>query len=313
MENEKVLHTRMRQKRATKSAWDAVKDSFAPLDGELIIYKDGLNGGKSTPTIFVGDGETKLSSLKPIGTYNHNESELSWDNEVIVGHVGADAITVSLPKPTFVAESIEFYNGQPGVALKFTAGNTPQTINIYNPSNTSGIQYDSTSRTISIDAPPTSHASSSTTYGEATDTIYGHVTLQRAENCSTYTSDNTALTPAAVNKAITSNIFRATDSHYGVVKTGYETDGPHRKYAVRLDYQDKMFVHVPWTDTTYSAATSTTLGLVKTGYETQSNRGYYAVALNDSNQMYVDLPGASRDVYGVVKMSSSNGTLSITT
>ena len=50
----------------------------------------------------------------------------------------------------------------------------------------------------------------------------------------------------------------ATSTVLGLVKIGYSTDATNKKYAVALD-NGKMYVNVPWTDTTYTAGTGLTL------------------------------------------------------
>lgn len=76
----------------------------------------------------------------------------------------------------------------------------------------------------------------------------------------------------------------ATDGARGGIKVGYSTSG--KNYAVQLE-NEKAYVNVPWTDTTYSEATDTTLGLIKTGY-TKSGKNY-PVKLSNGNA-YVNVP-----------------------
>ena len=70
--------------------------------------------------------------------------------------------------------------------------------------------------------------------------------------------DNTYSIPA---------ISAATSSNLGGIKIGYSTS--NKNYAVQLDNNNKAFVNVPWTDTTYSslaaASGGTTVSLVTTG------------------------------------------------
>lgn len=56
-------------------------------------------------------------------------------------------------------------------------------------------------------------------------------------------------------------LTQATSTTLGGVKIGYTTTG--KNYAVQLDGNGKMYVNVPWANTTYAAATDTVLGLVK--------------------------------------------------
>lgn len=57
------------------------------------------------------------------------------------------------------------------------------------------------------------------------------------------------------------SLTQATSTTLGGVKIGYTTTG--KNYAVQLDANGKMYVNVPWANTTYAAATDTVLGLVK--------------------------------------------------
>lgn len=53
---------------------------------------------------------------------------------------------------------------------------------------------------------------------------------------------------------------QATSTVLGLVKIGYAENG--RNYPIKLDSLGKMFVNVPWTDTTYSVATVSKDGLI---------------------------------------------------
>ena len=59
-----------------------------------------------------------------------------------------------------------------------------------------------------------------------------------------------------------------------------------KNYPVLLS-NERAYVNVPWTNTTYTTATSGTLGLVKIGY-TESGKNYPVELLND--QMFVNVP-----------------------
>ena len=85
----------------------------------------------------------------------------------------------------------------------------------------------------------------------------------------------------------------ATSSVRGGAKIGYTENG--KNYPVELS-SEKMFVNVPWTNTTYSQATSSTLGLVKIGYS--ENGKNYPVELS-SGQMYVNVPWTDTDTASV--------------
>ena len=78
----------------------------------------------------------------------------------------------------------------------------------------------------------------------------------------------------------------ASSSTAGLVKIGFAETG--KNYPVELS-SDKMFVNVPWTDTTYSLplASSSTRGGAKIGYT--ENGKNYPVELS-SEKMYVNVP-----------------------
>ena len=66
-----------------------------------------------------------------------------------------------------------------------------------------------------IGAAATSHASSTTSYGVGNSNNYGHVKLYQTSNCSNYTSEDGACTPAAVKKAV--QLFGQTKMSNGPV------------------------------------------------------------------------------------------------
>lgn len=106
---------------------------------------------------------------------------------------------------------------------------------------------------------------------------------------------------------------KASNDTLGGVKTGYTESG--KNYGVKVDSGGKMFVLVPWTDTTYSNATSSAPGLmssadkskldglnnytlpttsasalggVKVGYTTNGKN--YKVQVDKSGNAYVNVP-----------------------
>lgn len=75
-----------------------------------------------------------------------------------------------------------------------------------------------------------------------------------------------------------SSVPQASDDTLGGIKTGYSTSG--KNYAVAVDGSGKAYVNVPWTDTTYTAATSAKLGLVKQGVAVADASGDAEAKLN---------------------------------
>lgn len=66
MSTTKTLNTRIQNKHATYSAWEAVATTFTPYDGEVVIY-DAENG---KPTrVKIGDGTTLIGSLPFLTSY----------------------------------------------------------------------------------------------------------------------------------------------------------------------------------------------------------------------------------------------------
>ena len=67
--------------------------------------------------------------------------------------------------------------------------------------------------------------------------------------------------------APTSSIGAATDTILGGIKIGYiQSD---KNYPIVLDSNDKAYVTVPWTDTTYSVATTSANGLMSAADKTK--------------------------------------------
>ena len=92
----------------------------------------------------------------------------------------------------------------------------------------------------------------------------------------------------------------SSSSTRGGVKIGYTENG--KNYPVELS-SEKMFVNVPWTNTTYSLANSTALGLVKVGYT--ENGKNYPVEL-DNGQMYVNVPWTDTDTNTTYSQATSS-------
>ena len=113
----------------------------------------------------------------------------------------------------------------------------------------------------------------------------------------------------------------AADGVRGGVQIGYSTNG--RNYAVQLS-NEKMFVNVPWTNTTYTIANASTAGLVKPisvitkptlQSVTTTSRRYYSVQMSSDGSMFVNvpwtdtvysLPLATNSVRGGVKVGGTN-------
>lgn len=126
---------------------------------------------------------------------------------------------------------------------------------------------------------------------------------------------NVTLTPNTTDDSVTINaagysLPLATSTDRGGVKVGYTQNG--KNYAVQLD-NEKMFVNVPWTDTTYSDATASVSGLMPSADKTKldkltmDNNGIIAAANLPS---YVDdvLEGYYGNGVFYKTFNTSNGT-----
>jgi len=148
-----------------------------------------------------------------------------------------------------------------------------------------------------------------TTYSQATSSALGLVKIGYSASGKNYAVQLDNSGKMFVNVPWTDNnttYSEATSSVYGLVKIGYTTSG--KNYAVQLS-SGKMYVNVPWSDTTYSKATSSALGLVKIGYTTSGKN--YAVALNSDGQMYVNVPWANTTYTAGTGLTLANSVFSI--
>lgn len=101
----------------------------------------------------------------------------------------------------------------------------------------------------------------------------------------------------------------ATASSAGAIKLGSDviqeksTNSPTsvtgKTYPVQLNNNNQAVVNVPWSNTTYSAATNDTLGLIKLGY-TQSNSDYPVKLSLEQNKAYVSVPTAANRSQGTL-------------
>ena len=148
-----------------------------------------------------------------------------------------------------------------------------------------------------------------TTYNQATSSALGLVKIGYSASGKNYAVQLDNSGKMFVNVPWTDNnttYSEATASVYGLVKIGYTTSG--KNYAVQLS-SGKMYVNVPWSDTTYSKATNSALGLVKIGYSTNGKN--YAVALNSDGQMYVNVPWANTTYTAGTGLTLANSVFSV--
>lgn len=89
---------------------------------------------------------------------------------------------------------------------------------------------------------------------------------------------------------------QATADKLGLVKIGYTANG--KNYPVLLDANGKMYVAVPWTNTTYSVVTTSANGLMSKEDKTKLN----GIAENANNY---SLPAATSAALGGVKQGAA--------
>lgn len=89
---------------------------------------------------------------------------------------------------------------------------------------------------------------------------------------------------------------QATANALGLVKIGYIANG--KNYPILLDADGKMYVAVPWTDTTYNAATTSANGLMTKEDKVKLN----GIAENANNY---SLPTATSTALGGVKQGAA--------
>ena len=183
-----------------------------------------------------------------------------------------------------------------------------------------------------------------TTYSTATSTVAGLIQLRSdtvqttVANAVTSTASRTygiqlnGSGQAVVNVPWTDTIYvSATSVTPGLIELASDTvqtvaanavtTTASRTYGIQVNASGQAVVNVPWTDTTYSAATSTTLGLIELGSDTvqtvaanavtaTASRSY-ALQVNSSGQGVINVPWvdttystATTTVPGLVELGS---------
>ena len=138
--------------------------------------------------------------------------------------------------------------------------------------------------------------SSDTTYSTATSSTSGlmsSVDKAKLDSISYYANDYT--------------LYAADSSTLGGIKIGYSES--NQKYAVQLDANNRAYVYVPWTGSSYSNATTSSDGLMSSTDKTKLN------GIETGANKYT-LPAASSTVLGGVitgtGIGNSSGTISVT-
>ncbi len=181
-------------------------------------------------------------------------------------------------------------------------------------------------------------------YGSGATTVTsdssGSIKISSTDNNEYHTSITTSGLEIADSGTLASiYVPYATASGYGVVKaaavrttsptltTGQTTSS--RYYGVELDTNGKMFVNVPWSNTTYSVAKYNSLGLVKPAYsstnaatlttsaasntttptinaKTTTTGRYYGVEIDKNGVLFVNVPWTNTDYDTTYGLSQQN-------
>lgn len=103
---------------------------------------------------------------------------------------------------------------------------------------------------------------------------------------------------------------QATSSTLGLVKIGYSTNG--KNYAVQLDSSGKMYVNVPWANTTYSAGTGLTLRGTTFALSTPVAVANGGTGMTSNPSMLINLAsGSAASVFAASPRPGVTGTLPV--
>lgn len=165
----------------------------------------------------------------------------------------------------------------------------------------------------------------------ASDTVLGGIKLGHIQNQGIDFPEFSIFGDGTLYIDMLDSNWAATTERLGFIKVGYSAPiNVSRNYPVELTDDKKAYVHVPWTNSSYSIATESTAGLVKpisviekpalNAITTTSDR-YYSVQMSSDGSMFVNvpwvestnsvpssyvLPVASRDTLGGIKLGYDN-------
>lgn len=122
-----------------------------------------------------------------------------------------------------------------------------------------------------------------------------------------YTASERQKLAGVAENANNYSLPRATAGALGGVRTGYGSTG--KNYAVQLDADGRMFVTVPWSDTSYTLpkAGDSTLGGIKTGYANSGKN--YKVQVDSLGNAFVSVPWENTNTTYGLASTAANGLL----
>ena len=277
------LNARQQQKHDTSSNFNSKNATY--LEGEILIESD-------TGRVKIADGDTDYKTLPyTIGTRVPTDAKFTDTtyNKATDSSLGLVQVGYSTSGKNYAVTLDDSGNAYVNVPWTDSVANNPAITITQNGTSrgsftlnqTSAETIDLTDTTYSVFEAATSSVAGSTglvpapAAGKQTSFLRGDGTWvipsQPTVNNPTITIKQDGATKGTftLNQSGNATIeltdanttyAQATSTVLGLVKIGYAENG--RNYPIKLDSLGKMFVNVPWTDTTYSVATVSKDGLM---------------------------------------------------
>ena len=278
------LNARQQQKHDTSSNFNSKNATY--LEGEILIESD-------TGRVKIADGDTDYKTLPyTIGTRVPTDAKFTDTtyNKATDSSLGLVQVGYSTSGKNYAVTLDDSGNAYVNVPWTDSVANNPAITITQNGTSkgsftlnqTSAETIDLTDTTYSVFEAATSSVAGSTglvpapAAGKQTSFLRGDGTWvipsqptvnnptitikQKGATKGTFTLNQSGDATIELTDANTT-YAQATSTVLGLVKIGYAENG--RNYPIKLDSLGKMFVNVPWTDTTYSvfeAATSSVAG-----------------------------------------------------